>query len=160
MPRRLLRSVRHLAVALPLLATAACASDRPTAPITTVEETTFAPALNVDLAASTPLQGGVYARDLTVGEGDAVGPQSTVTVNYTLWLSNGQQMQAGTIADPPLRLGNSEAIRGFEIGLVGMQVGGRRQILIPPDYGYGVRGNGPIPSFAVLVFQVELLSVE
>ena len=163
MSSRFLRAARGLAVALPLLAAAgACASDRPTAPITTVEETTFAPALNVDLAASNRLGSGVYTRDLEVGEGPAVGSQSTVTLNYTLWLANGHQVESGSIDDPsePYTLGQGQTIPGFEQGLVGMQPGGRRQILIPPAMAYGARGQGPIPGFAVLVFEVEMLTVE
>jgi FKBP-type peptidyl-prolyl cis-trans isomerase len=162
MSHRLLRTVRRLAVALPLLAAAgACSSGRPTEPITRVEETTFAPALNVDLAQSTALPSGVYTRDLTVGEGAAVTARSNVTAHYTLWLSNGQQIEKSPEGRPiQFTLGQGEAIPGFEIGLVGMQPGGRRQILIPPGYAYGARGNGPIPGFAVIVFEVEMLAVE
>ena len=116
----------------------------------------------MDLAASTQLDHGVYARDLEVGTGPAVGPHSTVTLNYTLWLANGHQVESGTIDDPsqPFTLGRGQAIPGFELGLIGMQPGGRRQILIPPVMAYGAGGSGPIPGFAVLVFEIEMLTVE
>lgn len=163
MSRRLRRTLGRLAVAIPLLvAASACTQDRPTGPVTTVEDAKFAPSLNVDLTESERLPSGVYIRDLAVGEGAAVEPFSTVAVKYTLWLSNGQLMETGTIDDPenPLMLGRQQAIRGFELGLVGMQPGGRRQILIPPVYGYGAHGYGSIPGFSILVFEVELLRVE
>ncbi|HEU4628972.1 MAG TPA: FKBP-type peptidyl-prolyl cis-trans isomerase [Gemmatimonadaceae bacterium] len=158
---RLLRAARGLAVALPLLAAACGTSDRPTAPITDVADATFASSLDVDLAASTRLPSGVYIRDLAVGEGDAVASNSAVSAHYTLWLSSGRLMEQSP-DDQPLQftLGRREAIPGFEIGLVGMQPGGRRQIIIPPLLGFGARPYGDIPAFSILVFEVELLEVQ
>jgi FKBP-type peptidyl-prolyl cis-trans isomerase len=143
-----------LACALPLLA-AACSDD-----ITSVEDTEFAPALGVDLSAMTRTGSGVYYRDLTVGTGALAQPGQNISVYYQGWLADGTRFDGRTSGDP-LRFpfGTGWAIQGWDEGIVGMRVGGKRQLVIPPSLGYGSRGQGPIPPNAVLVFEVELRGI-
>ena len=103
--------------------------------------------------------------DLAVGTGAAAAAGNVVTVRYTGWLYNssgaeskGQQFDSGTL--PPFTLGSRSVIPGFEQGIVGMRVGGRRRVYIPSSLGYGSQGAGPIPPNAALVFEIELLSLQ
>ena len=108
--------------------------------------------------------------DLVVGTGTSAATGSRVTVRYTGWLydptqaeSKGRQFDssgAGTFG--PFVLGAGSVIQGWDRGLVGMRVGGRRRLVIPPDLAYGSQGagNGVIPPNATLVFDVELVAVQ
>ncbi len=142
------------------LAPAACGSrdSNPLAP--TIEATSFAPALGVNLAASTRTSSGLYYRDLSAGTGTMTARGMSLSVRYTGSLANGTQFDASAAGSPPFTftLGTSEVIAGWDEGLVGMRVGGRRQLIIPPALGYGSRGSGPIPGNAILVFSVDLVS--
>jgi FKBP-type peptidyl-prolyl cis-trans isomerase len=87
-----------------------------------------------------------------------------VTVYYMGALATGEIFD-GTKMDEPamafrIERGASRPIPGFEQGTIGMRVGGMRQIIIPPELGYGTMGHGPVPPNAVLVFTVELVSVK
>jgi FKBP-type peptidyl-prolyl cis-trans isomerase FkpA len=79
-----------------------------------------------------------------------------LTVLYSGWLSDGDQFDSGEI---PVTLGVTNLIAGFTEGLVGMQLGGERTIVIPADLGYGSQGRDGIPGDAVLVFSLELTSL-
>jgi len=158
--------LRRLSVALLPLAFAACleGSDLGTnvAPVIPIEQTTFAPTLNVDLSKSTKSASGLYTRELTVGTGTAATSTSRVTVYYAGYLSTGQQFDGRISPSNALAvtLGINQVIKGWEEGLVGMKVGGVRQLIIPPELAYGPFGTDVIPSNAVLVFTVELVSVQ
>ncbi len=151
-----------LAVALPAALTACGSDGGTTAPAVSIEQTTFAPALNVNLAAMTRTQAGVYRRDLTVGTGAIVVRSQNLGVRYTGWLANGTQFDSNAGAGPlfNFRLGAGQVIAGWDDGLDGIRVGGRRQLIIPPALGYGASGNGPIPGNAVLVFEVQVVSAQ
>jgi len=159
--------LRPLAVALLLpFAFTACleGTDYSTnvAPNIPIEQTTFASTLNVNLAASTKTASGLYIRDITVGTGDVATSTSTVSVYYAGYLSNGQLFDSRSSPSAPfgpLKLGVNAVIKGWDEGLVGMKVGGKRQLIIPPTLAYGPAGYGAIPSNAVLVFTVELVAV-
>jgi len=143
-----------LACALPLVA-AAC-DDSPTS----VEDTEFAPSLEVDLAAMTRTGSGLYYQDLTVGGGAEAQPGTTVAVYYRGWLANGVKFDERTSGTPfEFPLGTRYVIAGWDEGVAGMKVGGRRKLVIPSHLGYGSRGQGTIPPNAVLVFEVDLLGV-
>lgn len=145
-----------LACALPLLA-AACGSDSPTS----IEDTEFAPALGVDLSAMTRTESGLYYRDITVGTGAVAQNGRTVSVYYQGWLASGTRFDGRTSGAPfPFRLGTGEVIRGWDQGVLGMRVGGKRQLVIPPALAYGSEGRGSIPPNAVLVFEVEVRAVQ
>jgi hypothetical protein len=122
-----------------------------------IESATFEPALKVDLKASTKSASGLYYRDIVVGKGDAAVTGQQVSVKYVGSFSNGARFDEGTY---PFRLGTHAVIPGWDEGVVGMRVGGKRQLIVPPDLGYGANGYGKIPPNAILVFTTELVSVQ
>ena len=160
MPRTLL-SLRFFFTGIAASAIVACTSAR--APAVDLRSQTFAPSLGVDLAASTAMPSGLYYRDIDVGTGDVAQMGSAVTVFYTGALASGAVFDGTKPNDPPLAFrigrGRPRPIPGLEQGMIGMRVGGQRQIIIPPHLAYGTAGNDPVPPNAVLVFTVELLSV-
>lgn len=122
-----------------------------------VERTTFAPALGVHLDSMVRRATGLYVQDLMPGTGAVATRGRSVIVRYVGWLADGKQIDAGEIT---VGLGTNKTIRAWEEGLLGMRVGGRRRLVVPPALGYGARGAGDnIPSNAVLVFDMEVLSV-
>lgn len=125
-----------------------------------IEETTFAPSLGVDLSNSTKTATGLYYRDVVVGTGAVVANGQLLAMHYTGFLTNGSVFDANTAGDVPLTftLGAGAVIAGWDQGIVGMKVGGKRQLIIPPDLGYGASGSGPIPGNAILVFSVDVVS--
>lgn len=100
--------------------------------------------------------------DLSVGEGDEAVSGKRVTVHYTGWLTDGTKFDSSLDRNDPFDfpLGRGHVIRGWDEGVAGMKVGGKRKLTIPPEMGYGARGaGGVIPPNATLVFEVELLRV-
>jgi FKBP-type peptidyl-prolyl cis-trans isomerase FkpA len=155
--------LRSALLALVPLMLAACNSDDSTSNTTAVpiESTTFASSLNVNLAASTKTASGLYYRDITVGTGTTLAAGQTVGMYYTGYLANGTQFDALNSGSPiTFRLGSGAVIKGWDEGLVGMKVGGTRQLIIPPSLGYGAAGSGPIPPNAVMVFTVNARSAQ
>ena len=109
---------------------------------------------------------GLVIDELTVGTGDSAASGSKVTVHYTGWLFTGG-VKGGKFdsskdrGDPfVFPLGKGHVIKGWDEGVAGMKVGGKRQLTIPPELGYGSRGaGGVIPPNATLLFEVELLKI-
>lgn len=101
----------------------------------------------------------VVVNDIKVGTGAEVAPGQTLTVNYVLKLSDGTLIQDSKTLGQPFKftLGAGQVIPGWERGFLGMKVGGSRNIVIPPQFGYGDTQAGPIPPNSTLVFTVELL---
>jgi len=100
--------------------------------------------------------------DFTVGDGAEATAGDNVTVHYRGWLTDDTQFDASYDRNEPFtfRLGAGEVIEGWDEGVDGMRVGGERQLVIPPELGYGERGAGDaIPPNATLIFEVELLDV-
>jgi peptidylprolyl isomerase/FKBP-type peptidyl-prolyl cis-trans isomerase FkpA len=100
--------------------------------------------------------------DLVVGAGAEATSGQKVTVHYTGWLTNGTKFDSSKDRGDPFvfNLGKGQVIRGWDEGVQGMKVGGKRKLTIPPAMGYGARGaGGVIPPNATLVFEVELLAV-
>ncbi len=100
--------------------------------------------------------------DLKVGEGEAAVPFSKVTVHYTGWLMDGTKFDSSLDRNKPFEfiLGSRQVIPGWEMGVLGMKVGGKRELTIPPQLAYGKRGaGGVIPPDATLKFQIELVAV-
>ena len=122
----------------------------------------YAPALGVDLAKLTKLESGVLYQDVAVGTGAEAKYNTRVTVHYTGWLPNGRQFDSSRNGTPfEFTIGAKEVIRGWDEGVPGMKVGGRRKLVLPAALGYGADGAPPdIPPNSVLVFDVELLDVK
>ena len=100
--------------------------------------------------------------DLIVGEGDTASLGDAVTVHYIGTLTDGTEFDSSVQNGEPLifLLGAGSVIRGWDLGIEGMQVGGVRRLTIPPSLGYGSLQAGPIPPNSTLLFDVELLGVE
>ncbi|CAN5499244.1 hypothetical protein BH23BAC4_BH23BAC4_07310 [soil metagenome] len=127
-----------------------------------IDRQEFHPSLNVDLAQMTHTPSGLYTRDLEAGTGEVATEGDTVELRYTLWLPNGARIDTNEPDGPLLifGIGEGRVIPGFEEGVTGMRVGGRRQLLVPPSLGYGDRPIGPIPANSILVFEVSLVAVQ
>ena len=106
---------------------------------------------------------GLTITDLTLGEGAEAAAGQTVVVHYRGTLENGKQFDASYDRVTPFSfpLGAGRVIKGWDEGVQGMKVGGKRKLVIPPDLAYGSRGaGGVIPPDATLIFEVELLDVK
>jgi FKBP-type peptidyl-prolyl cis-trans isomerase len=107
---------------------------------------------------------GLVYWDIRVGTGDVAKEGSHVRVHYTGWLTNGKKFDSSVDAGTPFdfTIGNGEVIKGWEEGVSGMRVGGKRQLRIPPALGYGADGtpDGTIPPNSNLIFDVQLLQVQ
>ena len=104
----------------------------------------------------------LISEDLVVGTGAAAASGQKVTVHYTGWLTNGTKFDSSKDRGDPFvfPLGKGQVIKGWDEGVQGMKVGGKRKLTIPPEMGYGSRGaGGVIPPNATLIFEVELLGV-
>ncbi len=99
--------------------------------------------------------------DLVVGTGATAATGDTVTVHYVGTLTNGQKFDSSYDRGQPFtfRLGSRQVIAGWEQGIPGMRVGGKRRLTIPPALGYGSQANGPIPANSTLIFEVDLVSI-
>ena len=99
--------------------------------------------------------------DLVVGKGVAAKAGDNVVVNYTGWLTDGTQFDSSVGKQPlPFTLGAGRVIAGWDQGVAGMKVGGKRKLTIPAALGYGEQGYPPvIPPNATLVFEVEMLKI-
>jgi FKBP-type peptidyl-prolyl cis-trans isomerase FkpA len=106
--------------------------------------------------------GTLQIEEIIVGTGATAASGDTVTVNYTGMFTNGVKFDSSL--DPgrtpfTFRLGTGAVIPGFDQGVTGMKVGGKRRLTIPPNLAYGSTGQGSIPPNATLVFEVDLLSI-
>ncbi|NJD17825.1 MAG: hypothetical protein FIA95_00855 [Gemmatimonadetes bacterium] len=161
----MIRPIRPaLALAVALLAQPACAGgpryslENP-APYDP-ESIAFADTLAVDLAAMEKTLLGLYIEDLTQGDGATVQRNSLVSLHYIGYLPDGSIFDASVGGEPfQFRGGANEVIRGWNLGLPGMRVGGIRRLVIRPALGYRGRAMGKIPPNTTLVFDIKLLDV-
>ena len=151
--------MRRFALLIPVLLLAvSCGGDdggstAPTSP------TPSSPSVGLDVEFS--------VTDLTVGTGPEAMNGDTLSVHYTGWLydpnateNKGMQFDSSQSRGPfSFVLGAGQVIDGWDQGVLGMQVGGERRIVIPPELGYGSSGQGPIPGDATLLFEVELVDI-
>jgi len=110
---------------------------------------------------------GLQITDTKVGTGAEARPGQTCVMHYTGWLykdgATGDKFDSSLDRGEPFEfgLGQRQVIRGWDEGVAGMKVGGKRTLVIPPELGYGARGaGGVIPPNATLIFDVELLGVK
>jgi len=105
---------------------------------------------------------GLQYWDLVTGNGAVAVPGKQVSVHYTGWLTDGTKFDSLRDRNQPIQfvLGMGQVIKGWDEGVAGMKVGGKRQLRIPPNLAYGSRPVGPIPPNSTLVFDVELLDVK
>jgi FKBP-type peptidyl-prolyl cis-trans isomerase len=125
-------------------------------------QTAPSPALQAPGPNAVTMPSGLIYEDLKVGDGPPARAGLMVSVHYTGWLTDGTQFDTSLKNPRPFvfRMGRGEVIQGWDEGLVGMRVGGRRRLRVPPDMAYGDKGvPGLIPPGATLVFDVELWGV-
>ncbi len=106
---------------------------------------------------------GLKYQDEVVGTGAAAKFGSTVSVDYTGWLADGTKFDSSLDRSTPFEftIGADQVIKGWDEGVTGMKVGGKRKLVIPPPLAYGVHGNPPvIPANATLTFEVELKAIK
>lgn len=123
---------------------------------------TYAPELEVDLAQFQRTPSGLYVQEVAAGEGPDAAAGSTAVVHYTGWFPDGREFDSSRGRNEPLPfpLGAGQVIAGWEEGVAGMKVGGRRKLVVPPNLAYGPAGYaGVIPPNATLVFDIELLEI-
>jgi FKBP-type peptidyl-prolyl cis-trans isomerase FkpA len=107
-------------------------------------------------------ESGLKYSDVVVGNGREAALGDTATVHYTGWLTDGKKFDSSVDRKEPFsfRVGAGQVIKGWDEGVTGMKVGGKRKLTIPPQLGYGARGaGGVIPPNATLIFDVELLGL-
>lgn len=107
-------------------------------------------------------QEGVQIQDEVVGTGDIAVAGDTISVNYSGKLDNGKVFDSSYDRGQPITfvLGVGQVIKGWDQGVVGMRVGGKRKLIISPEFGYGTSAYGPIPANSTLIFDVELMGVQ
>jgi FKBP-type peptidyl-prolyl cis-trans isomerase len=124
--------------------------------------TEFAESLGIDLSEMRQTPSGLYIQDLVEGRGLAARSGHVVVVHYTGWLPNGEQFDTTLGAEArSFQLGaRRDVITGWEEGVAGMRIGGKRRLVVPPQLAYGARGvPGAIPPNATLVYEFELLEI-
>ena len=99
--------------------------------------------------------------DLQPGDGKAVVKGALITTQYRGWLADGSEFDSSFSRGKPFQcvIGTGRVIKGWDQGLMGMQVGGKRKLLVPAHLGYGERSMGAIPPNSNLIFEIELLEV-
>ena len=121
-----------------------------------------APKVEAPAVAAKPAADGLQVQDLVVGEGETAAVDRIVSIHYEGWL-NGARFDS-SLARRPLefRLGRGEVLRGWDLGIPGMKVGGKRKLTVPPELGYGHQGSrdGAIPPDSVLVFEISLVGAK
>ena len=136
---------------------------------TSASQTTTGEATPPPTDAGTPgvertTRSGIKIQDLKVGDGAIAESGKTVSVHYTGWLTDGTKFDSSLDRGQPFPfvLGTGAVIPGWDEGVQGMRVGGKRKLTIPPDLAYGASGTpgGPIPPNATLVFECELMGVQ
>ncbi len=156
-----------MTLTLTAVVAAACGDDpvEPEPELLDAEDVTYAPELGVDLSQMTRLPSGVYFQDIEEGPADTLGAVgfNTLTTLYDAWLSDGTTIAEGVTLT--FIFGSGEVISGWDLGLLGMRVGGVRRLVVPPAAGFGPLDQGPgcptpgpacVPGNSVLVYVIEL----
>ncbi len=103
----------------------------------------------------------IQIKDIVVGTGAEAKKGDALSVNYLGELLNGKKFDSSYDRNQPFEfvLGDDQLIRGWNLGIAGMKIGGKRTLVVPPELGYGAAGNGLIPPSSTLKFTIELLAV-
>jgi FKBP-type peptidyl-prolyl cis-trans isomerase len=118
--------------------------------------------LEMPVSELTTTPSGLTYEDIAVGDGPTAGSGQKARVHYTGWLKSGEKFDSSRDRNDPFEftLGAGQVIKGWDEGVTGMKVGGKRKLTIPASLGYGSRGaGGVIPPNAELIFEVELLNL-
>jgi len=161
--RRLFPLLTVLTVSAAMVACGITDTNAP--PAVDIPHTQFASSLGVDPSKMNVDQYGVFSRDDAVGSGDSATTGSTVYVDYIGWLPDGTQFDASPPGTPlAFIIGDQSVIPGFQIGVLGMQAGGTRTIIVPSPLAYGnstlKTGSTTIPPNSNLVFRITLDSLK
>ena len=141
-----------------LIALLGACGDEPTPDNNDATESTTDTAIGGDCEEGTvTTESGLKYQEIECGDGETAGRGDTVSVKYRGTLEDGTEFDSGTY---PFQIGAGLVIAGWEEGIQGMKVGGKRRLIIPPELGYGPQGSGPIPPNATLIFDVELLEIQ
>jgi FKBP-type peptidyl-prolyl cis-trans isomerase len=121
-----------------------------------------APQVQTNTTQNASPSGELKIEDETVGSGAEAKTGDTVSVNYVGTLQDGTKFDSSYDRNQPFdfTLGSGQVIKGWDQGVVGMKVGGKRKLTIPPDLGYGAQAQGPIPANSTLIFEIELLNIK
>ncbi|HUQ82905.1 MAG TPA: FKBP-type peptidyl-prolyl cis-trans isomerase [Gemmatimonadaceae bacterium] len=122
---------------------------------------TYATSLGINIASMTKTTSGLYFKDKTVGTGTAAVVNDSISFNYTLWLTNGTQVETSVGSSgvrPSFKIGDPGIIRGFSEGFIGMKPGGVRTLVVPAALGYGSRGKAPVQPNANIIFEIEYIT--
>src|SRR5438105_2078799 len=143
-----------------LVAASSAAKAQPPADSATLQirQTTFAPWLKVDLASSYQTWSGTFVRDLLPGHGSPQGLSSKVRIKFRMWLADGTPL-LNPSDTASFVIGRGVLIRGLEEGVMGMRLGGLRQLVMRSVAGWGLAARPEIPANAVLVAEVSLIEV-
>lgn len=162
MSKRLTLSMILMAALVGALALTGCNTAAQTPAATAPAETPAAEAPVTETGTPTADVTELKVEDITVGTGAEAKPGDTVTVHYTGWLADGTKFESSKDSGRPFefQVGSGLVIKGWDVGVAGMKVGGVRRLTIPADMGYGAQGSGPIPPNATIVFEIELLAVK
>lgn len=127
------------------------------------QEPVTPPSPTTPVTNSNPRAGQVFVTELAVGTGEEVKVGSLVSVNYIGTFENGVKFDSSYDSGRLLEfeVGSRQLIPGFDAGVVGMKVGGKRQLTIPPEFAYGAEGRPPvIPPNSTLIFTIEVMDVK
>jgi FKBP-type peptidyl-prolyl cis-trans isomerase FkpA len=122
----------------------------------------FADSLHIDLSAMTKTPDGLYYKDIKEGSGEEAEAGDVAVVHYTGYLPNGKVFDENGASDEPysFEMGIGRVIRGWDLGVQGMKIGGERLLVIPPDLAYGSKGaDNTIPPNTTLVFDIKLVNL-
>ncbi len=129
--------------------------------VTTIPQPISTTTLPSSPSAEQVLEGGLKIQDLVVGQGEEVKNNDTISIHYRGTLEDGTQFDSSYDRGEPFQtqIGVGQVIKGWDLGILGMKVGGKRILTIPPELGYGDQQTGNIPPNSTLIFEVELISI-
>jgi FKBP-type peptidyl-prolyl cis-trans isomerase FkpA len=125
------------------------------------EKIGFAADLGIDLGAMTRTESGLYWQDLEIGMGLSAQTGHTAIVHFEGWLPDGRLFESTYQSDKPISfpIGGGLVIPGMDEGVIGMQLGGLRKLVIRPELAFGRTGKGPVPPMTTVIYEIRLVSI-